>query len=396
MILKIVLKNIVHKKLNSFLCVLLMMFGVAIISLLINVGKQLEKNFTKNISGIDMVVGAKGSPLQLILSSIFHIDSPTGNISINEIEKLANNPLVKTIIPISVGDNYEGFRIIGTNKLFYEHYNLEANSGSLQLKNMEVLVGYSVAIKKKLKIGDKFQSAHGLDSEGEKHANQEFIVKGILKANNSVVDNLILCSLSSIWEIHEHHDTEANENEAHNKEITCALVKFRSPMGMMTIPRNINSNTTMQAALPAIEINRLLELFGKAIEVLNILAFAIIIISGLSVFVTLFNALKERKHEMALMLTLGASRTKIFIMLVSEGLILSFLGYAFGVIISRLLIILFSGNNLETNNYGVVVQSIQKEEIFLLIGALLVGIFAAAIPSSNIYKIDIAETLAEE
>jgi|GWRWMinimDraft_6_1066014.scaffolds.fasta_scaffold02857_2 putative ABC transport system permease protein len=399
MLLKIVWKNLAAKKLTSFLCIVLMLFGICIISLVVTIGKQLEDKFSKNISGIDMVVGAKGSPLQLILSGVYQIDAPTGNILLTEANMISKNPLVKEFIPISMGDNFKGFRIVGTNKKYIDHFKASFSDGQLFDGVKQVVLGSSVSNQLGLKIGDSFSSAHGFKEEGEVHEDEKLIVTGILKFNNSVIDNLILTSLETVWDVHEHGKINKQsqiEPDVLNKEITCALVKFRSPMGLMTIPRNINSNTNMQAALPAIEINRLFELMGIGINAINLLALAIILISGISVFVTLYNSLKERKYEMALMLSMGAKRTKLFGMLLLEGLFLSLIGYILGILLSRIGLYIAS-NALESNmNYTLNQMVLQKEEIILLIGALLVGIFAAAIPSLGVYKINISKTLAND
>lgn len=399
MLLKIVWKNLTAKKLTNFLCIVLMMFGICIISLVVTIGKQLEDKFSKNISGIDMVVGAKGSPLQLILSGVYQIDAPTGNILLAEASKISENPLVKEFIPISMGDNYKGFRIVGTNKKYIEHFKATYYDGQLFNDTKQVVLGYSVSKQLELKLGDSFSSSHGFKEEGEVHEEGKLIVIGILNHNNSVIDNLILTSLETVWNVHEHEEGQNQsliEADSLKKEITCALVKFRSPMGLMTIPRNINSNTKMQAALPAIEINRLFELMGIGIDAINLLAFAIILISGISVFVTLYNSLKERKYEIALMLSMGAKRTKLFGMLLLEGLFLSLIGYVLGILLSRIGLYLTS-KALESNmNYTLNQMILQKEEIILLIGALLVGIFAAAIPSLGVYKINISKTLAND
>ena len=397
MLLKIVWKNIWAKKLNSFLCILLMMFGISIISLLINIGNQLQSKFSKNISGIDMVVGAKGSPLQLILSGVYQIDAPTGNIPMKELETLQNNPLIKQVLPLSMGDNYQGFRIVGTIYPYLKHFSADYASGRGFKNTMEVVIGAKAAKKLNLKVDDTFTSSHGLEKEGEKHGDNAYKVVGILKYNNSVIDNLILCNLASIWEVHEHEEN-GHEEESHTEEhnITCALIKFRSPLGLMTIPRTINQNTNMQAALTAIEINRLFELMGIGMDAFKALALAIMLISGISVFVTLYNALKERKYEMALMLSMGGKRIKLFFMLMLEGLLLSISGYILGILVSRLGLWLASKMLDESFNLGLDQTVLQKEEIYLLIAALLVGIFAALIPSLGIYRINISKTLAND
>ncbi|MDP5140144.1 MAG: ABC transporter permease, partial [Spirosomaceae bacterium] len=257
MLLKIAWKNLIDKKLNSFLCILLMALGIGLISLLVILSKQFEEKFTKNISGIDMVVGAKGSPLQLILSSVYQVYNPTGNIPLSQVNNLRKNPLVKEVIPMSMGDNYKGYRIVGTNKSYLEHFKTTFAEGQLFAADLEVVVGAVAAENLGLKIGDDFHSAHGLDAEGETHDHEHFKVVGILEFNNSVIDNLILTSLSSVWAVHEHPSEEISnvqlpitnnqvdkedliEQETLNPkpqtsnpelEITSALVKFRSPMG---------------------------------------------------------------------------------------------------------------------------------------------------------------------
>jgi len=399
MLFKISCKNILDKKLNSFLCILLMTLGIAMISLLMLLGKQLQDKFAKNISGIDLVVGAKGSPLQLILSSVYQIDNPTGNVYLDDVAAIAQNPLVKEMIPLSMGDNYQGFRIVGTNKKYFEHFKTQIASGKMLKGNLEVVLGASTAKIANLKVGDTFASSHGLDSEGEKHEESGYKVVGILDYNNSVVDNLILTSLNSVWNIHEHKDENHKEEAADStvkREITSAIIKFRSPMGMMTMPRNINQNSKLQAAVPAIEVNRLFELLGIGIEGLQLLAAVIMLISGISVFVSLYNSLKERKYEMALMLSMGASRTRLFLMLLLEGIILSLLGFIAGIALSRIGIYLISNAISKKFHFDVSQFSLQTGEIYLFFGALLVGILAAALPSIGIYRINISKTLATE
>jgi len=408
---KISIANLKEKKLNSFLSALLLTLGIGMISLLLLLNKQLDEQFRRNIRGIDMVVGAKGSPLQLILSSIYQIDSPTGNIPLSEVNALKRNPFIKTIIPLSMGDNYHGFRIVGTTPKYAEHFQAKIKEGVLFNKPMDVVLGSKVAKNSELKIGDTFASYHGLDSEGDAHDDKKYKVVGIFESTGSVVDQLVLTNLESVWEIHEHAETPANntkesdpehENEmaeSHHedeKQVTSALIQFRNPMGLLTIPRQINQNTSMQAALPSIEINRLFSLLGVGIDTLRALALVIIVIAGASVFISLYNSLKERKYEMALMLSMGATRTKLFFMLLLEGLILAITGYISGIILSRIGLWLFSRAAEEDFNYSLREFSLLPEEIYLLIGALMLGLVAAALPSLGIYRLNISRTLAEE
>ena len=397
--------NLKDKPLSSFLSGLLMTFGITIISLLL-LNKQLYDQFRKNIRGIDMVLGAKGSPLQLILSSIYQIDSPVGNIPLDEAERLTRNPMVKTAIPLSMGDNYRSFRIVGTNQKYLDHFGATIGQGRLFAKDLEVVIGPRVAAGAGLHVGDTFSGSHGLDQEGEEHAESKYTVVGVLTATNTVTDQLILTPLSSVWAIHEHHDegegeheTGAQEEHEHAeeapREITSMLVKFRNPMGMM-LARGINTNSKLQAALPNIEINRLFSLLGVGVETLRGLAIAIMLISGISVFVSLYNSLKERRYEMALMLSMGATRAQLFGMLLLEGLVLALIGFVLGVLLSRIGLWLFSSSVSSEYHYDLAEFSILPEEWVLLGVAVLIGLLAAALPALGVYRMNISRTLAED
>ncbi len=410
---KISWANLKEKKLSSFLSGLLLALGIGIISLLLLLNQQLDAQFRRNIRGIDMVVGAKGSPLQLILSSIYQIDAPTGNVPLAEVNQLKRNPFVKTVIPLSLGDNYRGFRIVGTTPAYVQHFEGKVAEGKLFATTLEATLGGKVAEASGLKIGDTFASAHGLDEEGDAHGETKYKVVGVLESNGSVIDQLILTDLSSVWAIHEHaelpppgvkendpaHEEFAPEgapSPADEKEVTSALVKFRSPMGLVALPRQINANTSMQAALPSIEINRLFSLLGVGIDTLRALALVIMLIAGVSVFVSLYNSLKDRKYEMALMLSMGATRTRLFLLLLLEGLFLALLGYTAGILLSRVGLWLFSRAAEQDLHYSLNQFAILPEEIYLLGGALVIGMLAAALPSLGVYRLNISRTLAED
>lgn len=407
---KISWANLKDKKLNSFLSALLMTLGIGIISLLLLLNKQLDEQFRRNIKGIDMVVGAKGSPLQLILSSIYQIDSPTGNVSLAEAQRVIKNPLVKTAIPLAMGDNYMSYRIVGTNAKYPNHFEAKVKEGRLFETTLEATLGAKVARVTGLKVGDTFSGAHGFDNMDDVHGDKKYKVVGIFETNNSVVDQLILTDISSVWSIHEHAEEEgkganvtsmltgvdSTEKDDPSQEITSLLVKFRNPMGMVALPRFINENTKMQAASVAFEINRLFSMLGVGIDTLRAIALIIILIAGISVFISLYNSLKERKYEMALMLSMGATRTKLFVMLLLEGIMLAIVGYAAGVLLSRLGLWLFSRAAESDYHYSFTDFSLLPEEIWLFGGAILIGILAAAIPSLGIYRINLSRTLAEE
>jgi putative ABC transport system permease protein len=419
-------QNLRARPLSTFMSLLLLTMGVSIISMLLLLNQQLTQNFNQNIKGIDLVVGAKGSPLQLILASVYHIDNPTGNIPMAEAEKLASHPLIERAIMMAYGDSYQGYRILGTEPAYPAHYQAEVAQGRLWQDEFEVTLGGMVAQRLGLKVGDTFYGQHGADQNAEVHDEHAYRVVGIFSPNGSVVDQLIMTPMASVWGVHDHpepedtaagktaeedhdhtedhahdedhdhaHDEEAHDHADEDRDITAMLIKFRSPMGMMMLPRMINQETSMQAALPAIEINRLFELFAVGIDTIRAIALAIIVISGISVFISLYNSLRERRYELALMRSMGASRGQLFWLVVQEGLLLAFLGYGLGMGLSRVGMWLLSVAILDDFHYQFSNALLLKEELYLLGVTLLIGLLAAAIPATRAFSLNISETLAD-
>ena len=402
-IFKLSIKNIFNKPLSSSISLALLVLGVGIISLLLQLNTLIKDQMDNNLRGIDMVVGAKGSPLQLILSSVYHIDSPTGNISLAEAETISNNRMVGSSIKILYGDNYKGFRIVGAEKKFIELYKGVIKEGKDWDNPYEVLVGSKVYEKLKINLGDELISSHGLRETGQSHDEGTFKVVGLLKPSNSVIDQLIITSPQSVWDIHETHDHDEHENENEhehehehdNREITAIRIKFKSPMNIIQFPRQINENTNLQAAVPSYEISRLFKLFGFGIETLSYLAYLIIIVSGFSLFINLFNSMRERKYEMALIRTLGASRFQLSTMIIFESLVLTISGFILGLLFSRFGVMFVSSLMEESINYNLNSLKILNEEYWLLGLSVLIGVVSSLIPAIQVYKMNISKILAD-
>lgn len=418
--LQLAYANLKEHFLTTALSIMLLSVGVGMVSFIVTVSEQLNDRFNRDIRGVDMVVGAKGSPLQLILSAVYQIDNPTGNIPLSEVSKVKRNPLIKYTIPLSYGDSYQGFRIVGTDTLYLNHFKAKFREGKPWQKSMEVVLGSTVAERLGMGLGSHFHGTHGFEEEGHAHDEMHYNVVGILEPTGTVADRLILTSTESVWDIHhheeeDHHDQvqhehshedghEHHEDDGHNHdepeeavgEITALLVKFKNPMGMMQIPRFINEKTSMQAALPAIEINRLYELMGIGFSTLQAIGILIMIIAALSVFISLLNSLKERKYELALMRSLGASPAKLLGLVIQESLLLCLAGYVFGIILGRTAIMTLSSFGEQQFHFSVAQSGISSVEVWLLPFTLSVGLVAAIIPAIRAYRSDISTILRNE
>lgn len=423
-------KNIIKNPLNLLMSIVLFGLGVGLISFLLLFSTQLKEKFDKNLAEIDLVVGAKGSPLQMILCSMYHIDNPTGNVKIKNVAPLLKptHPLIKKAIPLSLGDNYKSYRIVGTNHELVDLYGGKLNTGELWNKDFDVTIGSSVADATGLKNGDTFRSAHGFAEDKDlTHEHAAFTVKGILNSTGTVLDQLILTNTATIWLVHQHEDgpKEIQESEADQKnevldhkkeisktsgnsnndllnlpdhEITSVLIQYKSRTNFQALNfgRNINENTELQAASPAIEMNRLYSMIGIGTEALTNLAYLIAIVSALSIFISLLKSMRERKYELALIRVMGAGRIKVFSLILIEGLMLACIGFIIGTLISHAGMELIAGYLKDDFRYSFTGWKWVTEEWSIFAVSLLLGFIASIIPAIQAARTDINKTLSEK
>lgn len=430
-LLKLSWKNLLFKPGEMILSLILFALGVGLISFLLLLDHQVQDKFEKNLAGIDLVVGAKGSPLQLILNSMYHIDAPTGNIELKAAKPFLNpkNPLIEQAVPLSLGDSYRGYRIVGTTHDFLELYEAEVAEGRLWSDHFEVVLGATVAEKLELSLGEEFKSTHGFieDEQMEHEHASDFKVTGILEATGSVADQLIITSVPTYWHVHgaelaeeeegteeenghEHHDHDHDHEHTNNvylsshelldaedqREITSLLLTFKGTnFQSLNLARNINENTDLQAASPAIEINRLFSLMDTGSQMLRILAIAIIFVSGLSVFISLYSKLRARKYELAFMRVKGATRGQLFLLIILEGLIIAVLGTIVGLLLAHFSMFFLSGTMEENYKYSFAAFTFLTEEIWVFLVAICIGFVASVIPAIQAANTDISDTLAK-
>ncbi len=388
---KISWKSLWSKPLSASLNIMLIAFGTGILTILLLASTQIEEKLNNNSKDIDLVVGAKGSPLQLILSSIYYIDFPTGNIPLKEANELSHNPFVKRATPLALGDNYNGVRIVGTDSNFISLYGLKIENGKFWTADLEATIGTNVAKEQNLKVGDTFNGAHGLTNNSDVHEAHQYKVVGILTPQSNVTDNLILTNIASVWEMHEE---EGEKSEEQDREITALLIQYRSPMSVAMFPRMVNQMTSLQSASPAMESTRLFSLIGVGVDTLQWFAVLIMGIAAVSVFVNLYNSLKERNYDLAIMRTLGASRTKLFVIVILEGLLLTIAGTIIGILLGHAVLELIS-HYQESSQAKLNGKIFITSELYLLLAGLAIGIFASIIPALQAYRSNISQILGK-
>ena len=421
---RLALANLGLSRMSSAVNVLLLALGTASIAVLLLASAQLSSTLTRNAGGIDLVVGAKGSPLQLVLAGVYHADVPPGNIPVAEVERWADHPMVASSIPLSLGDSYAGYRIVGTVPAFAELYAAELYTGEYWGRAYEAVVGSRVAAATGLQTGDRFAGVHGLGDSGDQHEDTPYTVVGQFAPTNSVLDSLIVTSTESVWLMHSSHDHHAHENsddhtdthhnhvhdheeesvaeesrevdesEIHGDEVTLLLIRLASPLGMLSLPREINAETALQAASPAFEITRLLQIVGVGLNWLNAFALVLVISAALSIFAALYASLRARRHDLAVLRCLGATRVELFYLLFVEGLILTMLGILVGFLSAHGGMELLGQWMGDEQGLAVSGWAWATGEYYLVAGLLLTGSITALIPAWQAYRTDVARTLS--
>ena len=384
------------RPLGAALNLLLLSLGLASITFLLLLGHQLSRAFERDLTGIDLVVGAKGSPLQLILSGVLHLDIPTGNVPLQAVRELEKNPLVASIIPISLGDSFRGFRIVGTSLAYPAHYQAALAQGQMWHAPMQAVLGAGAARALGLQLGQSFFGSHGLGAGGHTHGDLPYRVTGILAPTGSVLDRLILTDTASVWKVHETAtalDADDQKILEEERELTLALVRYRTPMAAMSLPRFINSSTEMQAASPALEISRLLRMLGIGTDVLQALAGVLLVTAALSVFLALWSAVRERRADLALLRLLGAPARRVAALLMAEALWLGLLAAALGLGLGQLLL-QWIGWQLALDQ-SLLIGGLAWPPSLWWVPALALGVSlaAAALPTLGAYRVSVQELL---
>lgn len=399
-IVSLAAKGLQHKPLHTALSVAATAMGIAMLTAVFLISGGVSDGLKRNSGGIDVVAGAKGSPLQLILSSVYHTDVPIGNIDISDFENIRHNPLVKEAIPIVIGDNFKGWRVVGTTPEFLNLYQAQFSEGNIFSQPFEVVAGANTS----LRIGEEFAAHHGFAADSDDvHDFHLYKVVGRLLPTGTVVDRLLMTPYVSVQKLHSHLDEdekdgpEAQEELAMGHQVTAILIKARNGAGIMNLPRMINHNERMQAANPGYELARLSKSFGVGRDVLNALGLSILVLSILMLFSTLASSLTERRYDMAVLRVLGASPAKLFITLMTEGLLVAGSGALIGIVSGHILA--YSLTGILGSFEGIIMRgdflTLHAFDAVLFVVGCTAGILAALPAAVSAARTDIARLLVK-
>ena len=426
--LNFVLLSLKSRFSSTILAVLLTTFGISISIILVQFENHIKNRLNNDGKKIDIVVGAKGSPLQIVLSSIYHIDLPTGNIPFSSLKIISEDPLVDEVIPLALGDNWKNNRIVGTTHEYIEHYGAKLDKGRNWQKVFEVVAGSSV----KINLNQKFSGSHGLVDSNDVHDHGEYKVVGILKPTGTVLDRLLLTSVKSVLQIHgqdikdneqhnhehehEKHEHQLDENKhktdnhdhhsehmddyiSNNQgfiepEITSLLITTKSPIANINLPRSINKESQLQAANPAFEITRLSTMLGLGSKSFKLLSIIIMLIAVLSIFTGLASNFENRLRNLAILRAIGYSKARVFKIISLEGIIIVIFGIIIGLCSSFLLFNLLVDMIAPLNNSNAKFKFSFDVAIIIFL-VFLAGICAAFFPAYKGSKVSVAKQLTQ-
>ena len=423
-LVRLSLANLAMSPLSSVVNIFLLGLGTASIAILLIATHQLTTTLTRDSAGIDLVIGAAGSPLQLVLAGVYHADIPPGNIPLERVKPWLQHPLIEDATPLALGDTYQGYRIVGSEKKYIDIYGGILDSGQLWAAPMQIVVGSAVAESTALEIGSTISGTHGLDGDGHAHEDNRFQVVGILSKTGTVLDRLLVTSTKSVWLVHGvSHDNHAYEDEedhdagehvekhdshqfdephmkneyiegAEDQEITVVLMTYASPLAALSLPREINEEAGLQAASPAFEITRLLQIVGIGFGWLKAFAAILVASAALSIFAALYASLKARRHDLAVLRCLGATRWELFLVLFVEGMVLTIAGTAVGLVSAHGGLQLIGIWLNQSPNIALTGAIWAPSEYGLIAAILAAGFVAATLPARQAFSTDVTKTLS--
>ena len=396
---------------------ILTIFSISIsVTLLIgveNIRKGVRTSFSSAVSGTDIIVGARGGSLQLLLYSIFRIGNSPNNISWESYNELRNNKRVKWTIPISLGDSHRGFRVVGTNLDYFKYFRygskkkLEFLKGKPFSKVFDTVIGSEVANKFNYKLNEKIIIAHGTGKKSFlNHDDKPFKIVGILKPTGTPVDQSLHVSLEGITAMHVDWESGAPPMEGESisaeevlkldltpEEITSFLIGLKSKIHVFDLQRKINTykEEPLSAIMPGVALQELWNILRTAETGLRVITWFVLFAGLLGMVTSLLSGLNERRREMAILRSVGAGPGTISFLLILEATVLTLAGIIFGLFI--LYLALFVSQPILEAYFGlfIPINPPSNRDIIILGGILLTAMLMGIIPALRAYYQSLAD-----
>ena len=411
-ILTLALKSLLNRKATAGLTIVSIGLSVTLLLGVERIRTEAQNSFTSTISGTDLIIGARSSPVQLLLYSVFRIGNASNNISWESYKELAALESIDWTIPISLGDSHRGYRVMGTTPTYFDQFRygtkqlLEFDRGKPFADLYDAVLGAEVATELGYALGDPIVIAHGAGSVSfVEHGDKPFVVAGILKPTGTPVDRTIHVSLEGIEAIHIDWQEgmpvqgqtvsaeQARMMELTPKQITAFLVKLKSPMATFGVQRLVNNyrKEPLTAILPGVALQQLWEITGVAEKALMAVSSFVVVVGMLGMLTALLTSLNERRREMAILRSIGARPLHVFILIIGEAMGITLLGIMLGVVMLYGLLVVAKPVVLSMFGFYLTVGAISAYEALLLGVIFLAGTLIGVVPGWRIYRYSLAD-----
>ena len=414
MFFRLVVLSLWNRRSSIFLTIISIAISVSLVLGIDHLRHQAKDSFSKTVSGVDLIVGARSGQVNLLLYSVFRIGNATNNISWQSYQEIAANPNTAWTVPISLGDSHKGFRVMGTTQDYFDHYKfgdkqlLSFKEGARFEGVYDAVLGFQVAKELGYELGREIVISHGLGKVSfSNHDDKPFTIVGILKPTGTPVDRTVHVSLAAIEAIHLGWQQgvkipglgisaeDALQHDLTPASITAVMVGLKSKIATFKFQRYINEyrKEPLMAVLPGIALVELWQIVS-VIETLLLIISAMVVLAGLTgMLTTLIAGLNERRREMAILRSLGAQPFYIFLLLMIEAVVLALAGCLLGIVFIFLLMAILQP--ILVTEYGLYVSAIPLsiEMLYVLGAVILLATLLGLIPSYLAYRSSLKDGL---
>ena len=375
--------------------------------------RDARESFAESISGTDLVIGARTSPVQLMLYAVFRIGETTNNMRWESFEKVAAHPMVAWAVPLSLGDSHRTYPVVGTSGAYFERFryggtnSLQFSAGKPFAAVFEAVVGATVAERLEYRVGDRIVLSHGTGELGQEHGDKPFTVTGVLSRTGTPVDRSIHVPLEAIEAIHLDWQGGApmpgvkiaaehvSKFDLKPKAITAALIGLKNRAAVFKVQREVNEypGEALVGVLPGVALDQLWQVVGIAERVMLAVSAMVFAVGLAGLVAVVLAGLNERRRELAVLRSVGARPRDVFVLLMLEATGLTVLGAIAGIVAVAALTAAFAP--LAAARYGLVLEPrlIDASELVLLGAVIGVGVLASLLPGYRAYQLSLADGL---
>ena len=416
-LIRLALASLANRRFTAWLTVFAIALSVCLLLAVERIRTETRSSFASTISGTDLIVGARSGSINLLLYSVFRLGNATNNIRWDSFETIARDPKVKWAIPISLGDSHRGYRVMGTSRAYFEHYQY-GRGQALQLAQGQtfaddpfaVVLGAEVAEALRYQLGQQLVLAHGVATISlSKHDDKPFTVVGILKRTGTPVDRTLHISLQGMQALHIDWQNgvpaqgkgrisaeQARSMDLQPHAITAAMLGLNSKIATFSVQRQINEfrGEPLLAILPGVALQELWSLMGSAEKALFVVSLFVVLTGLIGMLTAILTSLNERRREMAILRSVGARPWHIASLLIVEAFALALAGVLLGLALLYLGIALAQG--YVQANYGLFLPlALPSSYEWTLLGAILAAaLLMGALPAWRAYRQSLADGLS--